>query len=113
VYNSNFGLIGATTNVATSSVFTELSVDNASLGFTSANCGVASTSVYMDGRTGDPDDNVRDASDIPLTCGNPTAISLSSFDATANRSLEVTLFSLAVLMGAVVGVGILWRRRRA
>ena len=113
VYNSTFGLIGATTNVATSGVFTELSIDNASLGFTSANCGVASTSVYMDGRTGDPDDNVRDASDIPLTCGDPTAISLSSFEARANRSLGVTMFSLLVLMGALVGLGILWRRRRA
>jgi len=113
VYDSNFTIIPATTSVATSGAITELSLDNASLGFNSSNCGVASTSVYMDGRTGDPDDNVRDTSDIPLTCGTPTAISLASFNTTAHNSVGTTIVILIALLGAVTGVGILWRRRRA
>jgi len=112
VFNSTFGLVPATTSVATSGSITELSIDNASLGFTSANCGLASSSVFMDGRTGDPDDNVRDTEDIPLTCGDPTAISMTSFDATAHNPAGTTIVAILVLLGAVTSVGIVWRRRR-
>jgi hypothetical protein len=113
VYDELFGVIGAATSVvATSGAITELSIDNASLGFTSTNCGLASSSVLMDGRTNDPDDNVRDTEDIPLTCGDPTAISMSSFYATAHNPAGTTIVAVLVLLGAVTSVGIVWRRRR-
>ena len=113
VYNSTFGLIGATTSVATSGVYTELSIDNASLGFSSTNCGLSSTSVFMDGRTTDPDDSVRDTEDIPLTCGDPTAVSMTSFNASAHSSVGATIVTFVVLLGALAGLGILWRRKQA
>jgi hypothetical protein len=113
VYSSTFGIIGATTSVATSGVYTELSIDNASLGFSSTNCGLSSTSVYIDGRTSDPDDNVRDTEDIPLTCGGPTAVTLSSFSAGAQRPVGITVLSVVLLVGALAGLGILRRRKQA
>ena len=103
----------ATTSVATSGVYTELSIDNASLGFSSTNCGLSSTSVYMDGRTSPPDDNVRDTEDIPLTCGDPTAVTLSSFNAGAQRPVGITVLSVVLLVGALAGLGILRRRKQA
>jgi len=113
VYDSGFNIIAATTSVATSGAITEMSVDNASLGFISGNCGSAPTGVYMDGRTNDPDDNVQDAGDIPLTCGIPTAITLSSFTArpALGSSVVVALVAVGLLGVGVVGTLALVRRR--
>ena len=68
VYDENFSIIGATTNVATSGDITEISIDLTSLGFSSANCGSVPSSAYFDGRTGDPDDNVSDSGDFAMNC---------------------------------------------
>jgi hypothetical protein len=100
VFDENFAPVAASTNVSTTGTVTELSIDLASLGFSGSNCGSAPTGVYMDGRTSDPDDNVQDFGDIPVTCGTPSAVTLSSMEAESQVDGVVrNLWALAGLIG--------------
>jgi hypothetical protein len=109
VFDHNFNALGATTNIATLTTITELSVDLASLGLSGSNCGSIPSSAYFDGRTGDPDDNVLDGSDFSMNCGSPTAVTLQSI--TASGQSLVLPFALA-FGTIVVGTGLIIGRKR-
>lgn len=111
VYDDDYSsLILATTNVAYGGTdTTELSIDNASLGLSNANCGTMPTTVYMDGRTAAPDDNVSDSGDVALNCGSPTAITLESLSArNINNMVAIGVAGVLVLGGAII----ILRRRK-
>jgi hypothetical protein len=110
VFDQDFNALGATTNVATSTTITELSVDLASLGFSGSNCGSIPSSAYFDGRTGDPDDNVLDGSDFNMNCGSPTAVTLQNISVSGQSS--VLPFALGAFGLIVVGTGLMISRKR-
>jgi hypothetical protein len=109
VFDENFASVGGGT-AATAGTITEVSVDLVVLGFDSTNCGLAPMGVYMDGRTGDPDDNVTDLGDVPVTCGGPTAINLQSFQVTGQSALLPV--SVAALVLALLTFGYLAYRKQ-
>lgn len=113
VYDENFDPIAATTSAANAGAVTEIGVDLASLGFGGANCGSAPTRVFMDGQTFDPDDNVQDEGDIPVTCSAPSAVTLSSMKAQSQvDGLVRGLWALAGLVGlGSMGMLAMGRRR--
>jgi hypothetical protein len=113
VYDANFVAVMATTQIATAGAITEMSVDLAALGFDANNCGLAPTGVYLDGRTTDPDDNVADGGDVPVTCGSPTAINLVALDGSGvdNSVIALVLFiGMLLVLGAATFLGIVRQR---
>jgi hypothetical protein len=110
VFDENFNPVAATTSAATVGTITEVSIDLAALGFDGTNCGLAPMGVYMDGRTLDPDDNVTDQGDVPVTCGVPTAINLQSFHVTGQSALLP--LSVATLVLALLTFGYLVYRKQ-
>ncbi|HNB55079.1 MAG TPA: hypothetical protein PK530_24225, partial [Anaerolineales bacterium] len=104
VYQDDYAtLISATTSVSYGGVdITELSIDNASLGLSNSNCGTMPTTVYMDGRTAAPDDNVADSGDIQLNCGAPTAITLDSLSVRNNNNMVVIGVAGVLLLGGAM-----------
>jgi hypothetical protein len=109
VYDQNFALVGNGT-AATAGTITEVSINLADLGFDLNNCGLAPMGIYLDGRTGDPDDNVTDIGDVPVTCGGPTAINLQSFHVTGQSALLPV--SVAALVLALLTFGYLAYRKQ-
>ena len=103
VYNSASVPIPATTNVAFAGTITELSVDLVSLGLDSANCGPMLVGVYFDGQTQDPDDNILDGADVPMSCGSPTAVTLQNISASGQSVLfPFTLGGLGLIVISIV-----------
>jgi hypothetical protein len=112
VYDDAFNVIGATTQAGTAGVITEVAIDLASLGISSLNCGDMPTGIYMDGRTADPDDNVLDLSDVPMTCGGTTAISLQSLRA-GDQALPQTVGLIGAALLLLAGASFyLYRRQK-
>jgi hypothetical protein len=109
VFNQAFGVIGATTSVATVNDITELSVDVASLGLSTANCGTITASAYFDGRTGDPDDSVQDSGDFSMGCGGTTAVTLQNVSASGSSVLPFALGAFGLI---VVSTGLVISRKR-
>ncbi len=110
VFDSNFNPVAATTDIAFNGTITEISIDAASLGLSSANCGSMLMGVYFDGQTQDPDDNVLDGGDIPITCGSPTAISLQNI-AVSGQSVAYP-FALGAFGLIIISTGLLINRKR-
>ncbi|MCB9419332.1 MAG: hypothetical protein H6667_05990 [Ardenticatenaceae bacterium] len=110
VFDQNFNTIAATTDVATVGSITEISIDVTSLGLSTGVCGAMPSSAYFDGRTGDPDDNVQDAGDFNMNCGNPTAVSLHN--ATASGPSAVLPFALGAFGLIAVSTGLVISRKR-
>ena len=104
--------IAATTQVATAGTITELSINVAALGLSTLNCGTMPTGVYFDGATTAPDDNVLDNADIQMTCGTPTAITLSSVTARSETENLALLIAAGVLGVSVVALVTIIARRR-
>lgn len=109
VFDSAGAPIAATTNVAFDGTIVEFSIDLVSLGLNSGNCGPMLVGVYFDGQTQDPDDNVLDTSDVPITCGSPTAVTLQNISA-AGQSV-VLPFALSGLVLIIVSIVLVINRK--
>jgi hypothetical protein len=110
VFDSTFTPVAATTQVGfVGTTITEISVDLASLGLSTANCGVMPVGIYFDGQTADPDDNVTDVGDISMTCGEPTAVTLQNVSASGSSVLPFALGAFGLI---VVSTGLVISRKR-
>lgn len=100
-------ILDAVTAIGRSGVYTEMSVDLTHMNLTGACDGhPMPTSIYFDGGTTDPDDNLPDSGSINLTCGSPTAVTLTRTGARTNW--PIALGASIVFIGATLVL----RRRR-
>ena len=67
--------------------------------------------IFFDNGTTDPDDNTPDSGTVNIGCGFPTAVTLSSVEASSSFAAPVALVALG-LVGAL-GAVVLSRRRKA
>ncbi len=114
IYDGNQTLIPtATVSGMYSGAYSEVSIDLASLGMTSASVcdGTIDGVIYFDGGTTNPDDNTPDSGFMPFTCGSPSAVTLQNSTAGDPLANPLNLLWSAVLSLAAASGIILVRRR--
>jgi hypothetical protein len=100
-------------NPAATTPVVEISVPLTSLGFGVGSCpATIPTVVYYDGGDTNPDDNLPDSGALNISCGDGTAVTLSSLQAQPTTSPVLPVALVGVSAVALIGVIFLARRKK-
>jgi hypothetical protein len=107
------GTVLGTGTRATVNTITEVSVSLSLFGFGPGTCpSVIPAAIYFDNGITDPDDNVPDTNPTTVSCGGPTAVTLSSLQAQPTTSPVLPVALVGVSAAALIGVVFLIRRKK-
>jgi hypothetical protein len=100
-------------NPAATTPVVEISVPLPLLGMGPGSCpSTVPAVVYYDGGDTNPDDNLPNAGTTPVSCGTPTAVTLSSLQAQPTTSPVLPVALVGVSAMALIGIVFLIRRKK-